>query len=153
MHVIHGPGDLGVPVNSLEAGPGNIEEVPTFLVFCETSSDDEKKDIEESMSQVAKKFLDKQKDGAATAIWKDVSRMKPLPPAPHEHELPFWKEKGPGWGCDGCGQDGSGKDRFRCSQGGTDLRRHLHVGKAAEKEQTQMVIIDIPSDGALLATG
>lgn len=34
------------------------------MVFCETSSGDEKKSIEESMSQVAKKFLDKQKAGA-----------------------------------------------------------------------------------------
>lgn len=24
---------------------------------------------------------------------------------------------GPGWGCDGCGQDGNGKERYRCAEG------------------------------------
>lgn len=49
------------PVSNLEFGPGDIEEVPTFLVFCETSSDEEKKQIEETMTSVAQKFVDKQK--------------------------------------------------------------------------------------------
>ena len=31
------------------------------------------------------------------------------------------EEKGPGWGCDGCGQDGSGKERYRCEEGGISI--------------------------------
>jgi len=42
-------------------------EVPTFLVFCETSSDEEKKQIEETMTSVAQKFVDKQKAMATMA--------------------------------------------------------------------------------------
>ena len=45
-------------------------EVPTFLVFCETSSDEEKKQIEETMTSVAQKFVDKQKAMAAMATGK-----------------------------------------------------------------------------------
>ena len=29
----------------------------------------------------------------------------------------FFQEKGSGWGCDGCGQDGTGKERYRCAEG------------------------------------
>ena len=48
-------------VGNLQAGPGDIEEVPTLLAFCETCDDAEKQELEEHMTVVAKKFLEKQK--------------------------------------------------------------------------------------------
>lgn len=156
------------PVSNLEFGPGDIEEVPTFLVFCETSSDEEKKQIEETMTSVAQKFVDKQK--AEDAEFPDMAfiicksncalgsrlrtmfGMKNLPPAPHAHALSK-KEKGPGWGCDGCGQDGRGKERYRCEEGCDfdfcgDCHTTAYSGTEAEKTPVQMVIVDIPSNGA-----
>lgn len=153
-------------VGNLQAGPGDIEEVPTMLAFCETCDDAEKQELEEHMTVVAKKFLEKQK--AEDAEFPDMAflicksncslggrlrsmfGMASLPPAPHEHELSE-KEKGSGWGCDGCGQDGTGKERYRCAEGcDFDFCGDCHAisGKASEKQPVQMVILDIPSDGA-----
>eukprot|EP00435_Cladocopium_sp_Y103_P073094 s242_g42.t1 len=98
------------PVSNLEFGPGDIEEVPTFLVFCETSSDEEKKQIEETMTSVAQKFVDKQK--AEDAEFPDMAFVI-------------------------C--------KSNCALGG---RLRSMFGTEAEKTPAQMVIVDIPSNGA-----
>merc|ERR1712050_6523 len=49
------------PVSNLKQGPGKINEEPTVLVFCETSTADEQKSIEATLELVAKKFIDKHK--------------------------------------------------------------------------------------------
>merc|ERR1711972_519288 len=49
------------PVSNLKQGPGNINEEATVLVFCETSTADEQKALEETLEPVAKQFLAKQK--------------------------------------------------------------------------------------------
>ena len=48
-------------MSSLEFGPGDIEDTPTLLAFCETCSEEEKKALEEAMSAVGKPIMDKQK--------------------------------------------------------------------------------------------
>merc|ERR1712216_147840 len=49
------------PVKNLKNGPGNINEVPTVIAFCESSDDAVKKSIEEAMTPVAKKYLEEAK--------------------------------------------------------------------------------------------
>jgi len=49
------------PVDNLTNGPGKLNEVPTLMVFCETSDDGTKKAIEETLTPIAKEYLDKAK--------------------------------------------------------------------------------------------
>jgi len=70
------------PVSNAKQGPGNINEVPTVLVFCETSTADEQKALEAALEPVAKKFLEKQKDSegdldVAFMIATDPSGLAP----------------------------------------------------------------------------
>jgi len=51
------------PVANLKNGPGQLNEVPTLMVFCETSDDGTKKAIEETLTPIAKEYLDKAKAG------------------------------------------------------------------------------------------
>merc|ERR1712232_244234 len=44
------------PVSNLKHGPGSINEVPTLLLFCETSEDAAKKALESMLTPVAEKF-------------------------------------------------------------------------------------------------
>jgi nucleoredoxin len=44
------------PVSNLAAGPGNINEIPTVMAFCETSDASAQKAIEEAMAPLAKKY-------------------------------------------------------------------------------------------------
>merc|ERR1712232_155707 len=44
------------PVSNLNQGPGDINEVPTLLLFCETSDDTAKKALESMVTPVAEKF-------------------------------------------------------------------------------------------------
>merc|ERR1711976_922501 len=50
------------PVGNLKAGPGDINEVPTLLLFCETSDAAEQKALEAMLTPIAEKF---QKQAAA----------------------------------------------------------------------------------------
>lgn len=153
------------PVNDLASGPGQINEVPTVLVFCETSDEDQQKAIYDALAPLGQKYLDKQKAGgdleftfltakAATSLAIRIRGMvglPSLPPAPHEHPL---EKQAPamGWVCDGCGGDGSSKDRHRCTKGCDfdfcgDCNKKASSG-STEKLPPRLVLIDIPSDGA-----
>jgi len=44
------------PVNNLKAGPGDINETPTVLLFCETSDDATKKALEAMLTPIAEKL-------------------------------------------------------------------------------------------------
>eukprot|EP00931_Biecheleriopsis_adriatica_P099575 TRINITY_DN741_c0_g1_i6.p1 TRINITY_DN741_c0_g1~~TRINITY_DN741_c0_g1_i6.p1 ORF type:complete len:417 (+),score=115.40 TRINITY_DN741_c0_g1_i6:109-1359(+) len=50
------------PVSDLKSGPGSINEVPTFLLFCEKSDASQQKAFIEAMEPLAKKFLAKAKE-------------------------------------------------------------------------------------------
>ena len=73
-----------------------------------------------------------------------------LPPSAHEHPLEK-SDRSSGWGCDGCGQSGQGKERYRCTQG-CDFDFcgdcNAKAGCTAEKLAPQLALLDIPSDGA-----
>lgn len=45
------------PVNDLSRGPGDINEVPTLLLFCEASTDAEKKALENMLTPIAEKVI------------------------------------------------------------------------------------------------
>lgn len=47
------------PVKNLKGGPGDINDVTTLLLFCETSDDAEKKALEAVLTPIAEKFLKK----------------------------------------------------------------------------------------------
>merc|ERR1719217_1966246 len=47
------------PVKNLKGGPGDINEVTTLLLFCETSDDTEKKALEAVLTPIAETFLKK----------------------------------------------------------------------------------------------
>eukprot|EP00931_Biecheleriopsis_adriatica_P021436 TRINITY_DN1400_c0_g1_i1.p1 TRINITY_DN1400_c0_g1~~TRINITY_DN1400_c0_g1_i1.p1 ORF type:complete len:477 (+),score=130.60 TRINITY_DN1400_c0_g1_i1:81-1511(+) len=155
------------PVSNLKQGPGNINEEPTVLVFCETSSPDEQKAFESALEPVAKKFIEKQKatgedlefgfiisteaSGLAPRI-RSMLGLPSLPLQPHEHPMEL-SERASGWGCDGCSCSGAGKERYRCTKGCDfdfcgDCYAKLTAGGKVEKMAPRMALIDIPSDGA-----
>jgi len=49
------------PVSNAKDGPGDINEVPTVVALCETSSAEEQAVIEEAMTSIAKQYIEKQK--------------------------------------------------------------------------------------------
>ncbi|CAE7434420.1 NXN [Symbiodinium sp. CCMP2456] len=49
------------PVQNLAAGPGDIEDVPTVVVFCESSSKPEQQEVEDALTAVSSKFIEHQK--------------------------------------------------------------------------------------------
>jgi len=74
-----------------------------------------------------------------------------LPPSKHEHPLEK-KEGGGGWGCDGCGESGEGKERYRCTQGCDydlcgDCNSKAQAGRV-ETLQPKLMMVDIPDEGA-----
>jgi len=155
------------PVKNLNQGPGDIQEVPTLVVFCETNDASEQKRVEETLSPIAKRFMDKQKEteddlelsfvivtegaGLAPRI-RGMLNLPTLPLQPHEHPMEK-KEAGAGWGCDGCQQSGAGKERYRCANGcdfdfcGECYAKAMSGGEPV-KMSARMAIVDIPSDGA-----
>jgi len=52
---------LPKPVQQLSEGPGGINEVPTVLIFCESSDPTEKKALESDLTPLAKSYLDQAK--------------------------------------------------------------------------------------------
>merc|ERR1711904_19883 len=51
-------------VSNAKDDPGDINEVPTVVALCETSAGEEQSLIEEAMTSVAKKYIEKQKAAA-----------------------------------------------------------------------------------------
>merc|ERR1712224_319500 len=49
------------PVANLNGGPGDLNEVPTVVAFCETSEPAVQQSVEAAMAPTAQKFLDQQK--------------------------------------------------------------------------------------------
>merc|ERR1711934_733322 len=45
------------PVFNLKGGPGNIQEMPTVIAFCEQGSSEDAKKIEDAMTTLAAKFV------------------------------------------------------------------------------------------------
>jgi len=54
------------PVPNLKGGPGNINEVPTILAFCETSAAAVQKEIEDAMVPLAKRYKEEAKTKGET---------------------------------------------------------------------------------------
>jgi len=152
------------PVSNLKAGPGDINEVTTVIAFCETSDAAAQKVVEEAMEPIAKKYKDEAKAKGEespevaflivtenTGLAPRLRTMLSLPRlAPSKHEHPLEKsDRESGWGCDGCGQSGAGKDRYRCTQG-CDFD---FCGDCMEKAggnqimEPKLMILDIPDEG------
>jgi len=55
------------PVSNLKGGPGDINEVPTVVAFCETSDPAMQKTVEDAMTPMAQQFLDKEKTAGEDA--------------------------------------------------------------------------------------
>jgi nucleoredoxin len=154
------------PVKNLKAGPGNINEVPTVLVFCETSDKETQNAFEAALTPHAKKYIDEAKvqdnDPALNfVIVTETSGMSgkirgmlgltQLPPGPHEHPLEL-KEGSGGWGCDGCGQSGAGKERYRCTAGcDFDFCGECNAKANGDAKSSvlpaKMMLVDIPDSG------
>jgi len=154
------------PVNNFKDGPGSINELPSVIAFCETSSAEAQKAIEAAMGPPAKKFLAEAKakgedepeisfcmlteaSGIGPRI-RGLLQLPTLPPSKHEH--PLEKKEGGygGWGCDGCGRDGSGQDRFRCTQGcDFDFCGDCNekCKQTPEAQVPRLMLLDIPDDG------
>jgi nucleoredoxin len=49
------------PVKDLKDGPGDINEVPTLLVLCETSEQEEQKRLQQELEPLASKYIETQK--------------------------------------------------------------------------------------------
>eukprot|EP00439_Symbiodinium_sp_Y106_P049327 s1515_g6.t1 len=61
------------PVQNLAAGPGDIEDVPTVVVFCESSGKSEQQEVEDALTAVSSKFIERQK--AAKELAPEVAFM------------------------------------------------------------------------------
>jgi len=154
------------PVSNLKNGPGGIQEVPTVLVFCETSDADEQKAIQDNLTPIAEKYIQKAKEtgddpafnfvmvtessGLAPRV-RGMIQLPSLPPSPHAHPLEK-KEHSGGWGCDGCGCSGTAdKERYRCTKG-CDFdfcgECNAKTAETPEKMAPRVCLLDIPSDGA-----
>jgi len=154
------------PVKNLKSGPGNINEVPAVIAFCETSSTETKKAVEAALGVLGRKYVDEAKakyledPEMSFIIVTDASGLGPrirgmlelpkLPPAPHEHPLEL-TERSSAWGCDGCGCSGEGKQRWRCVNG-CDFD---FCGDCNEKSNLpapdlapRLMLLDIPDEGA-----
>lgn len=158
------------PVSNLKGGPGAINEVPQVIVFCETSDAAEQKAIEAALEPIAKTFLAKAKEtgedpelgfmmatsGDLCGRIRSMVGLPTLPAQQHEHPLEKKDSSGPGWGCDGCGKSGEGKERWRCTQGcDFDFCGDCQAlaGRTVEKMQPRMALLDIPDKGAYYVAG
>merc|ERR1712118_422308 len=74
--------------------------------------------------------------------------MPKLPPAKHEHPLEK-SDRATGWGCDGCGCSGEGKERWRCTQGcdfdfcGDCYAKVMAPAEEAKASPPKLMIVDI----------
>jgi len=152
------------PVANLKSGPGKINEVTTVIAFCETSDAATQKSVQASMEPLAMKLKQKAKangeddpevafmiatEGGGIVIQlRKMLELPALPPSKHEH--PLEKSQRPtGWGCDGCGQSGEGKDRYRCDACDFDFCGDCQA-KAEEVPPSlppKLMIVDIPDEG------
>jgi len=153
-------------VNNAKDGPGDINEVPTVVALCETSAAEEQAAIEETMTCVAKQYIEKQKAAGedspefrfliateATGVAPQLRKLMSLPalnPTKHEHPLEE-KDISGNWGCDGCNCSGeSASKRWRCSQG-CDFDFCDECYKKSQEKQVplpaQLMLVDIPSGG------
>jgi len=154
------------PVSNLKGGPGSINEVTTVIAFCETSDATTKASVEAAMEPIAKKFKEeaKAKDEDEPEVGfliatdnaglgprlRGMLKLEALPLDKHEH--PLEKSEGAsGWGCDGCGKSGEGKERYRCTQG-CDFdfcgECNAKAGAEAKALPPKLMIVDIPDKGA-----
>merc|ERR1712162_71645 len=77
--------------------------------------------------------------------------LPPLAPSKHEHPLKKMDGSSGGWGCDGCGQSGEGKDRYRCLEGcDFDFCGECNAKAVAGNTKTmqpKLMLVDIPDNG------
>mmetsp|Transcript_67685 Transcript_67685/g.147418 ORF Transcript_67685/g.147418 Transcript_67685/m.147418 type:complete len:470 (+) Transcript_67685:77-1486(+) len=149
------------PVFNLSEGPGCINETPMVIALCETSDQAVQQAIEETMTPIAKRFVDDAKargedpslafgigctSGGISSRLRSLMGLPALPPSKHEHPLNKMDSEG-GWGCDGCGK--SGAERYRCSAG-CDFDYCEECDAAAGSSKLlppKLMLIDIPDDG------
>jgi len=55
------------PVTDLKEGPGDLNEVPTVVAFCETNEPAVKQAVEAAMAPIAQRFIDQQKSAGEDA--------------------------------------------------------------------------------------
>lgn len=151
------------PVRNLKAGPGDINEVPTILAFCETSDAAKQAAVVEAMTPIAAKYKAEAKakgdDDPAVAFTivtesggigsriRSMLKLPSMPPSKHEH--PLEKSEGTRWGCDGCGCSGEGKERFRCTKGcDFDFCGECNAKAGTSVAMPQkLMLLDIPDNG------
>mmetsp|Transcript_66814 Transcript_66814/g.193029 ORF Transcript_66814/g.193029 Transcript_66814/m.193029 type:complete len:479 (+) Transcript_66814:71-1507(+) len=171
--IINDPTGLGMPwptkpVLDLALGPGDIQEVKTVVVFCETQDAAGQKACEEAMVPVANKYLAEEKVANGEAVEfgfmickstggvcgkiRSMAGLQALPPDPHEHKL-VQEDSTYAWGCDGCGCDGStAGERWTCSEG-CDFDYcsdcNAKVGQAKEAITPTLALFDMEDSHAL----
>jgi len=152
------------PVSNLKTGAGQVNELPTVIALCETCETSVQQSSEAAMEPLAIKYKDEAKasgeedpkfvfmiateGGGVAGQLRQMTNLPALPPSKHEHPLEK-KEAGGGWGCDGCGCSGAGKERYRCTQGcDWDFCGECNA-KAGEKvaKPPKLMLFDIPDNG------
>lgn len=155
------------PVKLLKNGPGNIQEVPTVIAFCETLDAAAQKQVVEAMTPIAKRYIDQAKTegeddpkvafiiateaGGLAGKIRGMFSMPSLPPGKHEHPLEKKDHQG-GWGCDGCGGGGGPPvERYRCTQGCDfdycgDCNAKANSG-VTESQPPKLMLVDISDNG------
>jgi len=158
------------PVNNLRDGPGDINDIPTVIVFCETQDEAAQLECEAALTAVAQPLMEHAKarkldpeynflivtDDAA-GLANRIRGMMNLPKAAgeietHKHPLALFTEGGDNWGCDGCGESGVGKTRYKCTEGcNFDYCGECFAAQGKPREQEpqspRLVLLDIPDNG------
>jgi len=151
------------PVANLKSGPGKINDISTLIAFCETCDAATQQAIQTAMEPLATKLKDAAKskgeddpevafiiaveNGEISSQLRSMLQLPALPPIKHEHPL-VKSDRANGWGCDGCGQSGAGKDRYRCDACDFDLCGDCQsrVGQIVSLPP-KLMMVDIPDEG------
>lgn len=154
------------PVRDLADGPGPINEVPSVIALCETSSAAQQDLLESALAPLGQQFLHQQQTagelepelcffiaktpGGLAGRIRSMLGLPTMPPVRHPHPLTR-QESGSGWGCDGCGLSGDMvADRFTCTQGcDFDLCDSCNARAGdVESHPPRLVLVDVPDDNA-----
>ena len=150
------------PVNDLGTTTSGINDSVALIVLCEAAGKATQDGITDMLTPIAEAELAKpESDQVVSKFFTGkgggplgrIRSMFGLPAVVSAHEHPLQKsDKTSGWGCDGCGCSGEGKDRYRCTEGcDFDYCGACHTKSTENKGDGDvpcMIIIDLDDSGA-----
>lgn len=154
------------PVNDLAASTSGINDKASLVVLMESAGADQQAKVGQALTELAEEEF--KQDEAVRKVQRfftgtgggplpQVRKLLGLPTVVAKHAHAVAKQDGGeagGWGCDGCGSSGRGKERFRCTDGcdfdfcGACKEASEKDGGAGEAAAPVMAILDLGDEGA-----